>query len=305
MTDAATPPPPPTRHVVATATLDPRLHAYRSDLADERLRGRVSAPRYVAGQPGQIVRALVALRRRPGPGEPLETEALFGEMIHVFDTANGFSWVQLDRDGYVGYVPADVVSREIVETTHRVSALATFVYPAADIKAPPLMQLPMGARIAILSMDDRFGCLASGGYVVLRHIAEEGRHARDFVDIAERFIGTPYLWGGRTRYGLDCSGLVQTALDATGISAPRDTDMQQAAVGSEVLIPTDLDGLDRGDLVFWSGHVGIMTDSIMVLHANAHHMAVAVEPLTFAAERIAKAGGGRVVAIRRIGTRVG
>ena len=220
MTDAVPPPPPPTRHVVTTATLDPRLNATRSDLADERLRGRVSAPRYVAGVPGQIVRALVAVRRRAGPGEPLDTEAISGETVRVFDTAGGFSWVQLDRDGYVGYVPADVVSREIVEATHRVSALATFVYPTPDIKAPPLMQLPMGARLAIASMDDRFGQLTSGGHLVLRHVSEEGRHARDWVDVAERFIGTPYLWGGRTRYGLDCSGLVQTALDAAGISAP-------------------------------------------------------------------------------------
>ena len=304
MTDAA-PPPPPTRHVVTTATLDPRLNATRSDLADERLRGRVSATRYVAGVAGQIVRGLVALRRRPGHGEPLDTEVIFGETVTVFDTAGGFSWVQLDRDGYVGYVPADVVSREIVAPTHRVSALATFVYPTPDIKAPPLMQLPMGARVAIAAMDDRFGQLSSGGHLVLRHVTEEGRNARDYVDVAERFIGTPYLWGGRTRYGLDCSGLVQTALDAAGISAPRDTDMQQSAIGSDVLIPADLDGLHRGDLVFWSGHVGLMTDSIMLLHANAHHMAVAVEPLTFAAERIAKAGGGRVVAVKRIGARVG
>lgn len=305
MTDTAAPPPPPTRHVVTTATLDPRLNASRPDLADERLRGRVSAPRYVAGVPGQIVRALVAVRRRPGAAEPLDTEALYGETVQVFDTANGFAWVQLDRDGYVGYVAADAVAGEMIATTHRVSALATFVYPAADIKAPPLMQLPMGARIAIASMDDRFGRLVSGGYVVLRHIAEEGRTARDFVDIAERFIGTPYLWGGRTRYGLDCSGLVQTALEAAGIAAPRDSDMQQLAIGDDVLIPADLDGLDRGDLVFWPGHVGIMTDGIMLLHANAHHMAVAVEPLTFAADRIAKAGGGRVTVLRRIGVRVG
>ena len=304
MTDAA-PPPPPTRHVVTTATLDPRLNATRGDLADERLRGRVSATRYVAGVAGQIVRGLVALRRRPGHGEPLDTEVIFGETVTVFDTAGGFSWVQLDRDGYVGYVPADVVSREIVAPTHRVSALATFVYPTPDIKAPPLMQLPLGARVALAAMDDRFGQLSSGGHLVLRHVTEENRNARDYVDVAERFIGTPYLWGGRTRYGLDCSGLVQTALDAAGISAPRDTDMQQSAIGSDVLIPADLDGLHRGDLVFWSGHVGLMTDSIMLLHANAHHMAVAVEPLTFAAERIAKAGGGRVVAIRRVGARVG
>jgi cell wall-associated NlpC family hydrolase len=285
---------------MANTVLDPRLNAFRADLAEKRLEGRVQAKRFVEGTPAQVNRGFVPVRRGPASTEPLETEALFGETLRVFETTKGFSWVKLDRDGYVGYVPADNLSREVVKTTHHISALATFLYSAPDIKSPPIMQLPLGARMAVASMDERFARLASGGFVALRHVAEDGRHARDFVDVAERFIGTPYLWGGRTRYGLDCSGLLQTALDAAGIPAPRDTDMQQAGLGNEVLIPSDLEGLDRGDLVFWSGHVGIMTDSMMLLHANAHHMAVAVEPLTFAAERIAKANGDRVVGVRRI-----
>ena len=281
------------------ATLDPRVNAYRPDLADARLRGVVEAPRYAPGEQRQIARAVVAVRRRPGPHEPLDTQAVLGEVVRVFDEAGGFAWVQLERDGYVGYVAADALRPEIFPTDHRVSALATFIYPSPDIKASPLAQLPLGARIAVQSMDDRFAQLRPDGYVVLRHIAEHGRWAKDFVDVAERFIGTPYLWGGRTRHGLDCSGLLQSALEAAGIASPRDTDMQQAALGAELLIPADLEGLARGDLVFWPGHVGMMIDSVLLLHANAHHMAVAVEPLRSAVNRISRAGHS-VAAVKRL-----
>ena len=283
-----------------TETLDPRLHAFRADLAAESLRGRVEAPRYAAGEPAQVARPVIPLRSRPLAEAALETEALFGEGLTVFDNAAGFAWVQLARDGYVGYVPADALSRELVVPTHRVAAIGTFVYPTADIKSPPLMHLSLGAELRVEGYGERFARLSTGGFVVERHIAELARPAREFVEVADRFVGTPYLWGGRTRLGLDCSGLVQIALEAAGHRCPRDSDMQQAALGSEVLIPANLDGLLRGDLVFWRGHVGIMTDGVLLLHANAHHMAVAVEPLVTAAERIAKAGGGPVAAIRRI-----
>jgi cell wall-associated NlpC family hydrolase len=282
-----------------TSTLDPRLNAYRADLADERLEGRVTSARFVAGEPRQVAQPVTAVRRNPEARAPLDTEAVLGEIVRVFDEADGFAWVQLERDGYVGYVSADALRSEIVGATHRVSALATFVYPEPDIKTPPLQQLPLGARIAVAGSEDRFARLSTEGFVVLRHVTEIGRHARDFVDVAERFIGTPYLWGGRTRHGLDCSGLLQIALEAAGIAAPRDSDMQQAALGTEMLVPQDLEGLERGDLVFWPGHVGIMADSVMLVHANAHHMAVVTEPLVTAAERTLKAGS-RITTIKRM-----
>lgn len=285
---------------MSQAKLDPRLFAFRPDLADERLRGRVEAGRFTSGERRQINWPVASVRRRPGQREPLDTEALLGETVTVFDEADGFAWVQLDRDSYVGYVPAPALTANVQQMTHRVTALATFVYPIEDIKAPPVTQLPMGARFAVTAISDRFAALSQGGFVVTRHAATVERSVKDFVDVAERFIGTPYLWGGRTRLGVDCSGLLQASLDAAGIAAPRDSDMQQTALGEELLVPDDLEGLERGDLVFWPGHVAIMADSVMIVHANAHHMAVATEPLRSAATRIEKATGSRISAIRRL-----
>ncbi len=282
--------------------LDPRRHAFRADLAAQVLYGKVNAPRYVSGIRYQVVRPSVPLRKTPQATAGFETEVLFGEQATVYDEADGWAWVQLVRDGYVGYVPANALTPEVVEPTHRVSALGTFVYPAPDMKLPPLMHLSINAELTVVDSDDRFARLAKGGFVIQRHVSEIGRKARDFVEVAERFIDTPYLWGGRTRIGIDCSGLVQVALEAAGIPAPRDSDMQQAELGETVLVPESLEGLQRGDLVFWRGHVGIMADSVMMVHANAHHMAVATETLPEAVARIARTGSV-VTAVKRVGSR--
>jgi len=286
--------PPPRR-----PKLDRRIHAFREDLASAELKGLIKAPRFVEGTWSQVAVPSTLMHRHPLSSAPVDTEALFGEVLMVFDVRDGWAWTQMTRDRYVGYVRADTLTQDIAWPTHFVRALGTFVYAKPDIKSQPLMHLSLNTPLAVDETGETFSRLATGGYIVTRHIAEEGKFARDFVEIAERLIGTPYLWGGCSRLGIDCSGLVQMALQATGRSAPRDSDMQERELGSTVLIPDDLEGLQRGDLIFWPGHVGIMVDGIMMVHANAHHMSVSVETLPEAVERIRR-GGLEITSIKRM-----
>jgi cell wall-associated NlpC family hydrolase len=281
-----------------TAKLDPRRHPYREDLAGEHLRGRVTAQRYVQGTPGQVIHSATQLRDRPDLKAGWSTEALFGESVTVYERKDGWAWVQLERDEYVGYLREGALTDQVQAPTHMVRAFGTFLYPEADIKSPPWMHLSITASLAIAEEGPTFSRLADGRYVPTRHIIDRTRFAADLVAVAERFVGAPYAWGGKTRLGVDCSGLVQVAMQAAGQTCPRDSDMQQAEVGETVTISEQHDNLQRGDLVFWKGHVGIMTDGFMLLHANAHHMAVVIEPLKAAADRIARTGS-QITAIRR------
>lgn len=278
--------------------LDPRRHAYRPDLAASSLAGQVVSQRFTEGSCQQVCRPLVPLRAAPDFRRAFVSELLHGERVTVYDTRDGWAWVQAERDRYVGYLPADSLSSDIVVPTHRVGALAAIVHPAQDIKTPPLMILPMGAEVTVVETGDTFHRLSDGGFLAARHLTAIDRYARDYVDVAERFLGAPYLWGGKSHRGIDCSGLVQVSLEAAGLGAPRDSDMQCSEVGLPVAATADLEGLERGDLVFWKGHVGIMIDGLLLLHANAHHMAVAMETLPEAVARIARSTGP-IIAIRR------
>jgi cell wall-associated NlpC family hydrolase len=290
-----------TKTLTKTA-LDPRRHAYRKDLAAETLLGEVAAARYVQGEIRQVVHPAVPLWTRPDAREGWATQALFGERVILYEEKAGWAWVQLERDGYVGYTDARALSPQLRAPTHRVRAPGTFLYAAAKATALAGMHLSMTALLSVAEAGATFSRLADGGFVPTRHIAELNRFAPDFVAVAERFVGTPYVWGGKTRLGLDCSGLVQVAMHAAGRDCPRDSDMQMAELGHEVEIRADLDGLQRGDLIFWKGHMGVMTDAFMLLHANAYHMAVATEPLRSAVDRIARTGL-QVAGIRRIETK--
>jgi cell wall-associated NlpC family hydrolase len=277
---------------------DKRRHAYREDLAADSLREAVPAPRYAAGERWQVVHSAAQLRARPDPNAPWTTEALFGEVVTVYDRKDGWAWGQLESDGYVGYLREGALSNRVAPVTHTVRALGTFIYPEPDIKSPPYLHVSMTAALSIAVEGPVFCRLDDGRYIPSRHVIEGGRHAPDYVAVAERFVGAPYVWGGKTRLGLDCSGLVQVATHAAGRPCPRDSDMQQAEVGSDIAFTEALDTLERGDLVFWKGHVGIMTDAFMLLHANAHHMAVVIEPLHAAASRNT-AAGAPIAAVRR------
>ncbi|CAN5302054.1 NlpC/P60 family protein [soil metagenome] len=286
-------------------TLDPRLNAFRPDLADARLRGEVDADRFVEGTPRRVVATSAPLKRRPAADAGLDSEVLRGETFTVFEeTGEGWSWGQLATDSYVGYVPSDALGTLDPAPTHRIAALRTFIYPGPDLKLPARGWLSFGALVALAGEAEtrgtRYRLLAGGeGAIVAVHaVPIDAPPENDFVAAAERFLGTAYLWGGRPSLGLDCSGLVQLSLMAAGRSAPRDTDLQETMLGTAVEGGAAAP-LRRGDLVFWKGHVGIMIDGEYMLHASGSAMAVAIEPLAEAAERIGCASGP-VRSVRRM-----
>jgi cell wall-associated NlpC family hydrolase len=278
---------------------DRRCNAYRDDLAAECLRGQVSAPRYAVGEARQVVDAAAPLRGAPDANASWTTEALFGERLTVYDEHEGWAWAQLAGDGYVGYLPAAALSSSVRQSTHRVKAVGTSLYPSANVKANPCLHLSMNAALSVAQMGESFARLGDGRFLPAAHIAAHDQFAPDFVAVAQAFVGVPYVWGGKTRLGVDCSGLLQVACHAAGHACPRDSDMQRAQVGEAVPFGEDLGGLVRGDLVFWPGHVGIMLDPHRLLHANAHHMAVAIEPLRTTADRIARTGS-TITAVKRL-----
>jgi cell wall-associated NlpC family hydrolase len=281
-------------------SFDPRVTPARPDLAAADLRGQVEAARFVDGTEFEVFDPVAPVRRSPVPDALLETEALKGERVTIYDQDDeGWGWGQLHSDRYVGWLPMNALRAPGPEPTHKVIAIRTILFPGRSIKAQPVEGLPLGCRLAITGGEGELARLASGGFVPGRHLAPLDDAAPDFVAVAERFIGVPYLWGGKTSLGIDCSGLVQIALAAAGIKAPRDSDMQEAALGT-ALASFKPGELRRGDLIFWKGHVAIVRGDNSIVHANAHHMATAIEPLDDAIARI-KAAGNAVTSVRRVG----
>ncbi|MEC9461988.1 MAG: NlpC/P60 family protein [Pseudomonadota bacterium] len=266
--------------------LDRRLHAFRPDLADLALKGQVEADRFVSPQPSIINRPVVALRPKPDLTIGIDTELLMGEEVRVFERNNGWAWVQAVDDDYVGYLPEDALG-PVVAPTHVVTAPRTFVYSGADLRFPTRMPLSMGSRLTITGEAEtrgtRYLLLADGGALVARHLRPLSEPVvTDYVSVAGLFLETPYLWGGKSGFGIDCSGLVQLSMRMAGHKAPRDSDMQAKDLGT----PIERQDLKRGDLVFWKGHVAIMEDETRMIHANGNTMSVARETLEAAIERI-------------------
>src|SRR5579872_1864804 len=279
---------------------DPRVTPARPGLAAKFLEGKVRAARFVEGEVFEVIDALAPLREAPSSDAALLTQALKGERVTIYDrSGEGWAWGQLANDGYVGWLPDRALAKPGANPTHKVTALRTFAFPGPSIKLPPADVLVMGTLITVAREQGPFAVTREGGFLPRQHVGLRDSHAADFVAIAEQFAGTPYLWGGKSSLGIDCSGLVQVSLNAAGTGCPRDSDMQQNGLG-RALNPRETKKFKRGDLIFWNGHVAIARDAGTIVHANAHHMATVIEPANEAIARIA-ATGNDITALRRLG----
>ncbi|MFO1034039.1 MAG: NlpC/P60 family protein [Hyphomicrobiales bacterium] len=266
---------------------DKRLFAFRADLAEDSLRGRIDAARFTTGIPSRVISPMASVKREPRPDAMQLTQALHGEDVTVFEDVNGWSWIKLKADGYVGYMESAALAPAAEPLTHEVAVPSSLCYRAPDLKTQPVRAMPLLSRFAMTAEVNGYRVAANGDALYARHLRPLGSGTGDFVAVAEQFLRVPYLWGGKSVAGIDCSGLVQLSLLATGGTAPRDSDMQEEGLGQS-LKPQEK--LRRGDLVFWPGHVGIMADGENLLHANAHHMMVVIEPLAAVTARSEAAG---------------
>lgn len=274
-----------------TEELDKRLNAFRPDLADIRLEDRVRAGSYVEGELSTICVPKIPLRSRPDVSLDIETEALFGEEVYVFEQSDGWSWVQLLKDKYVGYVPTSAVALGFKKFSYIVDHPRTFLYPEANIKRTPRLTLSMGSRLDIVDEIEengtRFLVTREGEYIFERHCkAARAFSGPDYVNLAGRLLETPYRWGGASAFGIDCSGLVQLSMFVSGTYVQRDSDMQVQSIGQVIEPGEKYKYLERGDLVFWDGHVAIVEDNKTLIHANGYTMSVVREPLSAAIKRI-------------------
>ena len=273
---------------------DPRLLPCNGRVAAAELEGEVEARRFVDGELLRCKTPVADIRSSPGGG--LASQLVRGERFRVLEAEGKWAFGQSMKDAYVGYALRECLE-DMFRPTHWVATLHAHIYPEPAFKTVPLEMLPFGSQLAAASESGDFIGLDSGGFVPAAQVRKRGDPLLDFVSTAELFLGVPYLWGGTGSFGIDCSGLVQRSLEAAGTACPRDSDMQECELGKRLRASVRL---ERGDLVFWPGHVGIMADQDVLLHATARHMAVVKEELKAVAARIIAAEGHRIRAIRRI-----
>jgi len=276
-------------------TLDPRINVYRSDLAAASLKGKVDADRFVSPVRMCVAAPLAPMHKQPAADTRYTSELWFGEMVDVYDRAEGWAWCQSAREGYVGYVRAAALTDVITQASHRLAVAASHLYPEPSMKSAPAQWIPFGARLAVTEEHRGFSRLADGRWAVTRHLLAVGAAEPDVFATAMLFSGVPYLWGGGSTAGIDCSGLVQAALLNAGEACPRDSDQMAATLGRALADDTDPSALARGDLVYFPGHVMMADGQGNVVHANAHYMAVALEPVEVVRRRCtpAEADGWR------------
>lgn len=263
---------------------DPRLTPFSGRVAHIALQGQIDAPAFTAGTWHRLRAAQADLLRRPGG--PRDRQVLHGARLCVIDRQDGWAYVQAEADGYCGWLDAQALGPDH-PVTHRVTARATHLYTRPDLKSPETGSLSLNATVEITATDGQFLCSREGLWIPAQHLAPVAERASDPVSVAECLLGTPYLWGGNTAQGVDCSGLVQLAFHACGKACPGDSDLQQATLGPALAADTPP---RRGDLLFWRGHVAFISAAETLLHANAHSMSVALEPLQTALIRIAADG---------------
>ena len=273
---------------------DKRTTPARPDLAAAHLKGKVEAARFAEGEKCSVIVGRASLHHAPSGESAQDSELLFGETFTVYERKEGWAWGQASGDLYVGYLPERALGAPFSPDA-KVVAVMTPVFALPDLKKPVRDFLPLNAMVKRGAQSGDYVEIAPGSFVHHRHLAPLPHKESDFVAVAKQFIGVPYVWGGKTFAGLDCSGLIQTALAAAGMRAPRDTDMMEEALEQAV----DIADVRRGDLVFWKGHMGVMLNGAIMLHANAFHMAVARENLAEAIARIAPVAGP-VTSIKRL-----
>lgn len=273
---------------------DPRTTPSNGRVAHSSLNGTVEAERYSEGRWMMVQQPIANLTDKPRGARA--SQLVFGERFLVLDNEDGFAFGQAERDGYVGYILQGALTGA-EPATHWVISPATHLYPKANIKVSPDVCLYFGSQVKVTGESGAFKRIHTGHFMPTQHLMPIKARFADPVGIADLFLGTPYLWGGTSRWGIDCSGLVQACLLACGIDCPRDSDQQEATLGED--IPGD-EALRRGDLIFWKGHVGMMASDRMLLHANAHHMATAYEPLKDAAARIEANEFGQITSRKRL-----
>ena len=268
--------------------MDRRLTPATDRVALESLRGQLDRPAYAAGRPARLAVPLTDLLTAPDGRR--DRQLVFGTDLTVIEERGEMAFVQSALDGYCGWVRADAVSHDLPALTHVVTAPATHVYPAPDMKRPEGMSLTRGSRLSVTGIEGGFAELAGGGFVPAQHVGDQP--SDDPAGVAETMLGTPYLWGGNSRSGIDCSGLAQLALTECGIACPGDSDLQREAFPMT-------DDIRRGDLLFWPGHVAVALSPDMMIHATAWQMAVIRESIPDAIARIEAAGDGPFQGARR------